>query len=53
MSIIVFIIIVLISIYEFSFIRFNWKKGNKTAAFGIMLLAFVSIMLSLFPVLRH
>ena len=45
MKYIVMAFILVIFIYSLSFVKYNWKKKNKMAAVGVILLSMVSVVL--------
>lgn len=45
MSYLAMIFILLVSVYSFSFAKYCWKKKNRVAAVGALLLTLVSIIL--------
>jgi hypothetical protein len=47
-----FLYIILSSIYTFSFARYSWRKNNKLAAVGAVLMVMLSIAVSTFVLLR-
>lgn len=44
MKYIIILFLIILSIYPFSYARFNWNKENKLGAVGIVLIAIAAII---------
>jgi len=53
MKLIVIIFIFLVSMYMFSFAKYNWDKNNRMGSIGVVLLTAVSIVFPIIVMYSH